>query len=105
MDIKGAIDHETRCEHYRSANDRIAIKFYCCGEYFPCFKCHARFGCGEEGVVWPRNKFHHKAVLCGQCHVTLSINDYLASGYSCPACGEAFNPGCALHSHLYFGTN
>ncbi|MFD1362135.1 CHY zinc finger protein [Lentibacillus salinarum] len=101
MKIIGAIDDETRCEHYHSPNDRIAIKFKCCGAYFSCYQCHAQYGCGQV-KVWPRDKFHDQAILCGHCKATLSINDYLASGYSCPSCDAAFNPGCALHSHLYF---
>ena len=31
------IDSETRCTHYHSELDIIAIKFYCCDTYFPCF--------------------------------------------------------------------
>lgn len=99
--IKGAIDNETRCEHYHSQNDRIAIKFYCCGAYFPCIKCHERYGCGNL-KVWPRETFDQKAILCGSCKTELTINEYLNSGNQCPACHKAFNPGCALHYHLYF---
>ncbi|QKY70003.1 CHY zinc finger protein [Lentibacillus sp. CBA3610] len=101
MKIKGAIDQETRCEHYHAKNDRIAIKFYCCGDYFPCFKCHKQYGCGDE-KVWPRKDFDQKAILCGNCQTELTINEYLGSSYRCPSCHAAFNPGCALHYHLYF---
>ncbi|SFB32571.1 Uncharacterized protein, contains Zn-finger domain of CHY type [Lentibacillus halodurans] len=101
MTIKGAIDQETRCEHYHSSNDRIAIKFYCCGEYFPCYKCHAQYGCGTT-KVWPRTKFDRKAIFCGNCKTELTINEYLKGSYRCPFCHAAFNPGCALHAHLYF---
>ncbi|WP_188631697.1 CHY zinc finger protein [Lentibacillus kapialis] len=101
MRIKGAIDDETRCEHFHTENDRVAIKFYCCGGYFPCFRCHQRYGCGDSGV-WPKEKFDQKAILCGSCHTELTINEYLGSSYRCPACQAAFNPDCALHYHLYF---
>jgi uncharacterized CHY-type Zn-finger protein len=41
-------------------------------------------------------------VYCGNCHTTLSISSYLACANTCPACGAAFNPGCANHYPLYF---
>ncbi|WP_461179891.1 CHY zinc finger protein [Virgibacillus ainsalahensis] len=99
--IKGAIDKETRCRHYHQSNDRIAIKFYCCGEYFPCYQCHHEYGCGG-GQVWPRKRFDQKAILCGSCGTEHTIKQYLESGNVCPECEASFNPGCSLHYHLYF---
>lgn len=101
IEVKGAIDKETRCSHYNEANDRIAIKFYCCGEYFPCMKCHEEYGC-ENLETWPRHLFDEKAVLCGGCGKELTINQYLNSQSICPACKTSFNPGCQLHYHFYF---
>lgn len=101
MKIIGAIDSQTRCEHYGGNNDRIAIKFYCCNHYYSCYKCHEQYGCGAI-KVWPHEKLHQKAILCGNCETELTINEYLASGYRCPSCGAAFNPGCSIHYHLYF---
>nr|WP_082684260.1 CHY zinc finger protein [Lentibacillus amyloliquefaciens] len=103
MIVIGAIDDETRCEHYHQHNDRIAIKFYCCGKYFSCIKCHEEYGCGNR-KVWPLSEFNEKAILCGNCRHELTINGYLNSSYCCPYCDAAFNPGCALHYHLYFET-
>lgn len=34
------IDTETRCRHYFTEEDIIAIKFKCCNKYYPCYKCH-----------------------------------------------------------------
>lgn len=34
------VDQETRCTHYNTPFDVIAIKFKCCHKYYPCFKCH-----------------------------------------------------------------
>ena len=99
--MKGAIDLETRCKHYHSRNDRIAIKFYCCGEYFPCFNCHQEYGCGKK-AVWPQSKFDERAILCGSCGKELTIHEYLNSDDACPSCRQAFNPGCSLHYDLYF---
>lgn len=37
------IDTETRCRHYFTEEDIIAIKFKCCNKYYPCYKCHNEF--------------------------------------------------------------
>lgn len=103
IQVKGAIDNETRCKHYHMDNDRIAIKFYCCGEYFPCYQCHEEHGCGKI-EVWPKTKFEEKAILCGSCGKELTIQAYLDSGYHCPTCQGKFNPNCYFHYHLYFET-
>ncbi|MFD2750428.1 CHY zinc finger protein [Virgibacillus siamensis] len=101
MKVTGATDNETRCRHYHEENDIIAIKFYCCKEYYSCYKCHAEYGCGQH-KVWPKAKFAEKAILCGKCKYELTIDDYLNGGYSCPNCHASFNPGCSIHYHLYF---
>ncbi|MBO1001984.1 CHY zinc finger protein [Pseudogracilibacillus auburnensis] len=100
--IKGpVIDQETRCTHYHTELDRIAIKFYCCQTYFPCHLCHEEAGCGET-QVWPQDKFDQKAILCGACGKELTINTYLKGTNKCPTCQAAFNPNCKLHEKLYF---
>lgn len=102
LTVKGVdVDKETRCAHYHSKIDRIAIKFYCCGEYYSCFECHKAVGCGAH-QIWPKAKFSHKAVLCGSCDYELTVDEYLQCASSCPNCSAAFNPGCSLHKHLYF---
>src|SRR5699024_9031660 len=97
LTVRGAIDQETRCIHYHSDLDRVAIKFYCCERYFPCIQCHAEYGCGEK-AVWPRDKFNEKAILCGNCGEALTINNYLNGKDQCPMCMANFNPGCSLRS-------
>ena len=48
--IKGKpVDKQTRCEHYQSELDIIAIKFKCCNDYYPCFSCHAE----TTRRIWP----------------------------------------------------
>lgn len=102
LTIKGiGMDAETRCSHYHSSIDRIAIKFYCCGIYYPCFECHAAAGCGKP-AVWPKELFGAKAVLCGTCRHELTVQEYLECASVCPNCSAPFNPGCSLHKHLYF---
>jgi uncharacterized CHY-type Zn-finger protein len=95
------VDAETRCGHWHSPLDIIAIKFKCCGRWYPCFDCHAEVA-GHQPSVWPREEFAEKAILCGACGHQLSINEYLAGDNACPECAAAFNPGCAKHYHLYF---
>ena len=34
------VDNQTRCQHWHSELDVIAIKFKCCEKYYPCFSCH-----------------------------------------------------------------
>ena len=34
------VDNETRCIHYHTFLDIIAIKFKCCEKYYPCYQCH-----------------------------------------------------------------
>jgi len=109
MIIKGqtvqgkVLDNETRCTHYHTEVDRIAIKFYCCDTYFPCFECHKEDGCGNPDV-WPAEKFDEKAILCGACGHELTITEYLNCESECPTCVALFNPGCGLHRNLYFQT-
>ncbi len=35
------IDSNTRCKHWNSKLDIIAIKFACCQKYYPCYLCHS----------------------------------------------------------------
>ena len=95
------LDAETRCAHYRTPLDVVAIRFKCCGKWFSCIECHRALA-NHEVVVWPVSARHRKAVLCGVCGHRLSVHEYLACQSTCPQCAAAFNPGCALHHHLYF---
>jgi len=94
-------DSETRCVHYQSARDVIAIRFPCCEAFFPCFECHVAC-CEHEAERWPLDRFRERAILCGVCGEVLSIGSYLASEHQCPNCETAFNPGCANHWKRYF---
>jgi uncharacterized CHY-type Zn-finger protein len=100
--VKGKlVDENTRCVHYHSLLDIIAIKFKCCGEYYPCHNCHDEEA-GHETEVWTKNEFDVKAILCGACKNEMTIREYLASDNHCPYCKASFNPGCSNHFHLYF---
>lgn len=94
------VDDETRCVHWASPLDVVAIRFACCGEFYPCHACHEETA-GHAASVWPRSRRDEEAILCGVCSGRLSIASYLEAD-ACPHCGAAFNPGCRLHAHLYF---
>lgn len=101
-DIYGIdVDPQTRCEHWNGETDIIAIKFKCCGRWYPCIDCHETVA-GHEHQVWQNSEFTAKAILCGVCGHQLSITEYMECGSSCPQCETGFNPGCAKHYHLYF---
>jgi uncharacterized CHY-type Zn-finger protein len=95
------VDAETRCAHYHSPIDIIAIKFKCCAEWFPCYECHLELR-EHAAQAWTRDEFETPAILCGACGYQLTINEYLSCDSTCPNCRRQFNPGCAKHYHLYF---
>jgi uncharacterized CHY-type Zn-finger protein len=100
--VKGAlIDSQTRCVHYHSPLDIIAIRFKCCQDYYPCIHCHED-SAGHDVERWPEAEWNSKAVLCGACKWEMSVREYFDCNYQCPQCGAAFNPGCKNHNHLYF---
>lgn len=94
------VDSETRCAHYHSPLDVVALQFFCCGEWFPCFRCHEAVA-QHPAQQWPRDQRASRAVLCGVCRSQLRIDEYMTVS-GCPNCGAAFNPGCRLHRSLYF---
>ena len=94
------VDSETRCKHYHSTLDVVAIKFKCCGRYYPCYKCHME---AEDHSIqrWQANELDNLAILCGVCKTELPINEYIGAT-KCPNCGADFNPGCKNHFDIYF---
>lgn len=103
-EVKGTnVDAQTRCAHYHKDVDIIAIKFKCCGDWFPCFECHAE-NTRHAPQVWRLSERAERAILCGGCGRQLTIAEYLNCDSACPNCRAPFNPGCANHYHLYFET-
>ncbi len=100
--VKGIeVDSNTRCKHYHSDMDIIAIKFKCCDTYFPCYLCHEETE-DHKATQWSKTERDQKAILCGSCGHELTITEYMNADSSCPKCEAPFNPGCSLHYHLYF---
>jgi len=95
------VDANSRCAHWNSELDIIALRFKCCGRWYSCFDCHQAVA-DHVAEVWPRSERDQTAVFCGECGSQLSINEYLNCNSTCPNCSAAFNPVCAKHHHLYF---
>ena len=95
------VDDQTRCQHYHSPVDIIAIQFRCCGRFYPCYQCHE--ACESHPMErWKPHEFDTKAILCGVCRHKMSISEYMAAT-ACPSCGSMLNTGCKKHFHIYFG--
>ncbi|MBA2378916.1 MAG: hypothetical protein H0V76_05015 [Blastocatellia bacterium] len=95
------VDRETRCAHWHGPTDVIALKFKCCGRWYPCYECHTDVA-GHPATQWPVSERSTEAILCGSCGTKLTIDEYFAASSICPKCNHAFNPGCAKHYDLYF---
>ena len=104
MTVKGvALDANTRCRHYSTDKDIIAIKFKCCETFYACYECHEQLA-DHSPEVWDKSERDVPAVLCGSCRHVLTIQEYMDSINFCPKCHSAFNPGCKTHYHLYFSS-
>ena len=101
-DVHGIdLDSQTRCTHYNSRLDIIAIKMKCCGVYYACKDCHDALA-DHSIEVWPHSEWDQPTVLCGACGTELNTREYLNCGNVCPECRAGFNPGCRNHYHYYF---
>ena len=96
-----AVDAKTRCTHYDSELDVVALRFPCCDAYCPCFRCHEAVA-DHDPERAPSEAFDDPAVLCRVCGATLSTRAYLDCGDACPECDASFNPGCRRHHDRYF---
>lgn len=92
---------ETRCVHYDGPRDVIALRFACCGVFYPCHACHVAVA-DHDAERWPPDRFDTRAVRCGVCGTVLTIEQYVEGDQACSACGTTFNPRCARHYDRYF---
>ncbi|HEX6594551.1 MAG TPA: CHY zinc finger protein [Bacillota bacterium] len=94
------VDDQTRCIHYHTKKDIVAIKFKCCYKYYPCYICHQ--DCEIHNIVaWEKEEFDQLAILCGVCKTEHTIRQYLQTN-NCVHCNSSFNERCKKHFHLYF---
>jgi len=91
---------ETRCDHYATGRDVVALRFACCEAYSPCFRCHET-ATDHEAERLPVDS-SVSAVLCGVCGAELTPREFVNGEHRCPECDAPFNPGCADHYDLYF---
>ncbi|MFP8889020.1 CHY zinc finger protein [Natrialbaceae archaeon A-CW2] len=95
------VDDETRCAHYASERDVVALRFGCCEAFYPCFQCHDAVA-DHDPEPWPLERFDEPAVYCGACDSTVTASAYLEAENVCPECDAEFNPGCRDHYDRYF---
>src|ERR1700678_1953699 len=94
------VDTQTRCAHYNSAVDVVAIRMKCCDVYFACKDCHDEL-VDHRLEPWPPGDRDQYAVLCGVCGSELTIAQYLESSAHCPICNASFTPRCREHYDYY----
>ncbi|MGC8667615.1 MAG: CHY zinc finger protein [Chthonomonadales bacterium] len=93
---------DTRCVHFHSPRDVVAVRFFCCNAFYACRLCHDALA-DHPIALWPRQTASTEPVLlCGVCGTMMSLDEYLSAPSRCPICAAAFNPGCLGHLHLYF---
>ncbi|PEN05690.1 hypothetical protein CRI93_12340 [Longimonas halophila] len=95
------VDAETRCAHYATERDVIALRFPCCNVFYPCHACHDAVADHASQQWDAQADLDERAVLCGACRTVLTWRQYLNAEHACPDCGADFNPGCTTHLHLY----
>ncbi|HGL8834083.1 TPA: CHY zinc finger protein [Streptococcus agalactiae] len=77
------LDSSSRCYHYHTKLDIVALKCAVCQKYYACYKCHDAL---EEHCFAATKSDEMFPVLCG----------------SCPYCRMLFNPNCQRHDSIYF---
>lgn len=96
------VDPQSRCAHWHSAVDVVAMRFKCCRKFLGCRTCHDTVD-GHSAELWdPMADPDEVVALCGVCHSEFTLTDYLPTRDVCPKCRAAWNPGCVGHRHLYF---
>ncbi|KZO96314.1 hypothetical protein CALVIDRAFT_515151 [Calocera viscosa TUFC12733] len=97
------LDAQTRCNHWHGPSDIIALRFKCCGQFYACHACHVELADHEPIRYRVRDDPEVYAVLCGVCSHEHTVDNYLGrEGDCCAKCGASWNPGCRLHTKLYF---
>ncbi|SMN22341.1 similar to Saccharomyces cerevisiae YKL084W HOT13 Zinc-binding mitochondrial intermembrane space (IMS) protein involved in a disulfide relay system for IMS import of cysteine-containing proteins [Maudiozyma saulgeensis] len=97
------VDDQTRCVHWNSPLDVMAIKFKCCQTFYSCYECHQEMT-NHDPIVYDLNikkEAITPTILCGKCQNEMTFEEY-SKGIKCTNCLTNFNPGCKLHYDIYF---
>lgn len=94
------IDNESRCQHYHTELDIVALKCFECQKYYACYQCHDSL---EDHTfrAYPCQLKEDKVLICGVCRHEMTIKEY-QEAVACPNCHSAFNPACSKHYDIYF---
>jgi uncharacterized CHY-type Zn-finger protein len=95
------LDAASRCRHWHSPLDIVAMRFKCCGKFFACADCHEALA-GHSIERWTPADTEQVVARCGQCGLCMTLSGYLTCDDSCPGCRAPFNPGCRKHRGIYF---
>lgn len=96
------VDDESRCVHWHSPLDVIALRFRCCDRYYACYSCHneSEAHAMKKYSIGSSSAANIPLIICGVCKFQMTFQQY--QGLQCPRCSAKFNPGCKMHYHLYF---
>ncbi|WP_192496797.1 CHY zinc finger protein [Pseudoclavibacter sp. CFCC 14310] len=105
LPVRGVdLDPASRCAHWHTELDIVALRFACCDTYWACTECHAQLA-DHAALPWPVDRAQ-PAVRCGGCGSQFNASAYLTTMETiepcCPVCGAAFNPRCSRHHDIYF---
>ena len=85
------VDDQSRCQHYHSSLDHVALK---------CYQCHDALE-DHSFRAYPCQLKQDKVLICGVCRHEMTIEEY-QEVRACPNCHSAFNPACSKHYDIYF---
>ncbi|TWT11350.1 hypothetical protein FRX54_03460 [Streptococcus sp. sy004] len=94
------VDLETRCLHYHSARDIVALRCFSCRRYYPCYHCHDTYE--QHTYQAYSSQSEDEVVFCGACQIGMTALAYRQGKSVCPNCSAAFNPACKEHESIYF---
>lgn len=67
------LDSSSRCYHYHTKLDIVALKCSVCQKYYACYKCHDAL---EEHCFAATKSDETFPVLCGSCRQMLTLKEY-----------------------------
>ncbi|WP_105956605.1 CHY zinc finger protein [Apilactobacillus quenuiae] len=91
------VDSQSRCIHYHTKNDIVALMCQQCHKFYACYKCHDEL---NNHKFKPVKINQAKNILCGNCQTLLTYTQYKLN--YCPYCQHRFNPKCIIHQSIYF---